>query len=290
MATAMGGVTGLAAMGEHVFVANRRTYDSGDPYREHIVAVDVRDPARPQTVGEIEVRRGLGDPLVAAGGVIYNLDWPSQSLELIDARDPARLRRLAALPFGDYAYPYALALADGYAYVTLRGEIAVVDVRAPVAPLEVTRIRVVDLVGDEGMLGAIVADSGLVVLSGAMIVDAREPTRLRPWLRLDPVRIGTRAAVIRNHRLFTVAGNCLRAFDLTSPGPPVEIAALTEPGPTPYLHALDAVGDTVYIANDAGGLLIARFGGGPPSPGSACLSTTWLRAQSAAYLPFALRR
>lgn len=339
MATAMGGVTGLAAMGEHVFVANRRTtYDSSDPYREHIVAVDVRDPARPQTVGEIEVRRGLGDPLVAAGGVIYNLDWPSQSLELIDARDPTRLRRLAALSFGDYAYPYTLALADGYAYVTLRGEIAVVDVRAPAAPFEVSRIRVIgmesgglavdrgllfvqretgasspnsrrqllafdvrdpghprqvgtlDLVGDEGRLSAIVADSGFVVLSGAMIVDAREPTRLRPWLRLDPVRIGTRAAVIRDHRLYTVAGNCLRAFDLTSPGPPVEIAALTEPGPTPYLRALDAVGDTVYLANDAGGILIARFGNNPPSPGSACLSTTWLPARSAAYLPFALRR
>ncbi len=333
---ALADINSLASKGDHVFLAEKEDYAfAGTIYKHHLIAVDVRDPTQPRRVAQIEINRYVDDPLVAAKGVIYNLNSPAQALELIDVRDPAHMRPIARLPLGDY--PHALALGDGIAFVALRKEIVVVDVRAPAAPLEITRflafgspralavdggtlfvrldtgeqnsrrellaIDVRDpghprelsrlvLSDPEGITDALAAGDGLVVLDGRVVVDARDPTLLHPWLRLGQDYEFTRAAIIRDHRLYTATAGCLRAFDLTVPGTPAEIAVISDPNVTRWVAAMGAAGDRLYLATSAGGFLVAQLGAAAVAPPAQCGVAVWLPARDAveAYLPLVLTR
>ena len=141
-------------------------------WAEYRVAIcDVRDPANPKQVAEVELN-GRGDGLCVENGILYaayghhqpgskfSLDDPryanGNGMEIFDVSKPTEPKHLSRVQF-DWRFYYSwpdtwrvkLALPYAYLYHTYNG-VFILDVSDPTQPKELTQIRIPRYPGENG--------------------------------------------------------------------------------------------------------------------------------------------
>jgi len=213
----------VAVEGGYAFVAvtDNAGYDQLHP--GHLAVVDIRDPVNPREVAAAGVIAGHGLHLVVAAGMAY-----------LTEREPI----------------------DRYESV---GVLRIFDVRDPLQPAELARLRV------DGDVRGIAYDDGLVVLAdfapggGIIVVDVADAAAPRIVSRFSEVPdLGpSRAVAMADGIAYARTDGALVAVDVTEPSLPHVVASIRRP--LWSLAAIAAVGEHVFLVEGVYGLKVLRL-------------------------------
>ncbi len=243
---------------EDVLVAGRYAYI---PNRDgnNLAVIDVSNPDAPHLVSSFrdeELLDAMG--VDKAGDILYLTSLTNHKLLILDARDPANLRKLSSLAIGGEGHSAdrvrKVAYADGYAYVThsSEGTVYVCDVRDPAAPRVVGSVATGDGAfavyphGDYAYVGGCFPGSSLKV------IDIRKKDTPTVVATLpDAERFGCLCHFeVKDQYLYAVAyaSNAFVSFDISDPTQPKEVGYLRSDllaGP----GRLALAGTSAYVIN-----------------------------------------
>jgi hypothetical protein len=225
---------------EHVVVENDRTYSA---FGAVLLIHDWTDPINPSFIGSFTLpsaARGLA----VSGGIAYVALYP-EGVWVIDASDPAEIKRLAIIPVQECAW--AVAVKDDYLYVAdARHGTKVLDIRNPAAAKQVAKISTRSMA-----MGLAISGSTLCVLNTSFfqLVNIHDPPHPKAY-EYFPMDGDPEVAAIQGNRLVWIDywGNA-HETDITSLAKPVEVRSWWVGDP----RAVLLQGSTAYVATTASG-------------------------------------
>ena len=145
--TLSGSMRAVAMAGRYAYVLNVVT---GNPGHTDLVVVDLNVPSMPSIVGRVTVTTSSQGGVTVAGSYVY-VAAGSSGLQVVDVSNPAAPRIVGTLPLPSTAY--AVAVANGYAYVADTTSLQVINVANPAAPVAInslatTSSTAITVVGD----------------------------------------------------------------------------------------------------------------------------------------------
>lgn len=204
-------------------------------------------PSHVQPVGVLDAPRDLR----VVGNTAYVATWTG-GLAVFDVATWGLPQRLGQVRTGGRAQN--VSVMDGHAYLAANNAgLLVIDVAEPRAP------RLVSTIDAGGDAYGVFAASGLVYVAGSAglsVLDASDPTRLRRLgvAATHPFGSAMDVAVVGN-LAYVAATRALLLYDVTDRTAPRRLAERIAPG---ELVDLSIAGDKIYVAAQAGGLLIYR--------------------------------
>lgn len=252
-----GGVTAIAAEGSLLHCCSR--------FQSNYDVFDRTDPLNPFPIGRWELKldgpatsiRVIGSTVILAGH-LFGTGSPSQSfsmciLDVVDPQNP-QLRGQVHKVDGDLA---GLDVSNPLAYLRDGGELRVLDIQDPAAPVQIGQIDTgfgAPLISVEGDLACLLDGPRLRVLN---VSNPRAPALVgvKDLVFVDPYPNSQELKVVAQ-RGFLIAENSLRIIDLRNPSQPVEAGRLDDQG----FRGLDVAGDRAYVTvrgeNDTGWLKV----------------------------------
>jgi hypothetical protein len=226
--TAMRGGASWTTLGsaEAVIAAKGFVYVEDEGAGDRIVAIDVRDPQRPQLRGAVPI--GVNAEALAVQGSTLYVGAPDDTLRVVDIHQPEAPRLVGALALPEPIW--ALEAAGEYLYVANDERLRVVDARNPANPTVVGSTTTIggatDLAVEHPFAYVTGPATGLQLGKPSFqVVDVSDPYR--------PHQAGFTSAAGWNSGLAMGAGHAflggLQVIDVRDPGIPREVARLGDP-------------------------------------------------------------
>lgn len=216
-----------------------------------LYALDISDPANPQTMDTMHVADGqsLG---VAGATAALGTGWFAQKLVLVDVGSPGSLVQLSTLPLAQF---YDIAVQNSEVFALVTGSPAVlhcVDIGNRAAPYVKGSVQV--------GAGRVVAapGEGYVYVAGTdslRVVDVRDPAQ--PLVVRTLALHGTAKDVDADGRFLAVGlgSDGVAVYSLSNPQSPVLAGRLD----TYDAKGVSCGGDRLLVADGSGGLLIFAY-------------------------------
>lgn len=227
-----------------------------------VLAVDVRDPAKPVLAADAPEARSWVESIAVADGWLYLADR-YRGVRVVDARDPARPVEVALLALSPSSPsippevasgPEALAIdGQGYLFAGDQIDFHVVDIHDPAQPREVGRADGVPLLGGPISLFGGYAYVPSFFSSSIMVLDVRDPTRPRHVGDFAEGKTEAGLTVVAADHLYRIGIDLLEVFALDDPAAPKSIASVST-GAAPYSIAV--AGGYAYMPSDASGVAV----------------------------------
>ncbi len=212
---------------------------------------DVTDPAKVASVGFYD-SPGNAMGVAVAGHYAYLADG-ARGLRVVDIADPAQPVEVGACEWPGFAQ--RVALAGHYACVADAAEgLRIVDVADPAHPSEVAAFDDGDHATGIAMAGDV---AYLATATGVRIVglaDAAQPVELARIPLPSPLKLAVSGTL-----LCVASDQTLRAYDVTDPAHPQEVASLALRDDR--IEAVAVAGAEVYLAANRCGLWTLRLAG-----------------------------
>jgi hypothetical protein len=251
-------------------VAGNRVYVT---VGQHLLAIDVSDPAAPRVAGDLDLPQGEMSDIETHGDLLYlaaatrNADTGVTrfALTIVDFRHPVAPHRVALLSGEDYCYSLQIAVGSDHLYLSCQSFLRIFDVSRPAAPREVfgmdpDNYRIVDLFAAPPYLYATTYDysddfetnSVLRVFDIAApaspIEIAHLPLDKLGWIVVD----GSVAVIAGSPFRWENPSNELRFVDVSRPDAPAEVGSLHVEG----LLDVAARDGTAFVIGDEGVLVV----------------------------------
>lgn len=205
--------------------------------------------ATPTGINDVRVRGGLAY-------TAHYVDPTTSVVQILDVSDPAGVAEVGSLtlthPYNDYSLPFAIALVQDRAYVSMYyGGFAIVDVADPLRP---RLLGAFDPNGGHGdSLQGIVVDgdylyAGWDYRHGLGIFDVGDPAS--PALVAQAGGIGYARMVLKKQNYVFVStyyNGAIRIYDVSDPAAPEMVNSIATPGYSYYIG--DIAGDYFFLAD-----------------------------------------
>jgi hypothetical protein len=248
-------LTGRYPPARFEFAARGIVYGGAAGFAPGLVVIDATRRADPQRVGIREVRVTAERGGIFISGERAHVAAGESGLEIFDASDPARIRRLGVHDTSETAEgvfvtePFAF-LADG------RGGLAVIDVRDPASPRRLGGTEIPGFEGQRGYGYDVCLEGGHALLAcwtspgdGSLeVIDVGDPARPSRRGSAATGHVAFRVAAGGGHAYVLTAAAELEVIDVRDPDRPRRVAAL--PGGYSF-HGSDVEveGDRAYVTS-----------------------------------------
>ena len=218
--------------------------------------IDVFDPAAPQELGSLVPAAGRFVCVKVVDQIAYvtNLD---RGLWIIDVANPTAPQELGVYEMRGGAV--GVAVENGFAYVTSRTSLQIINVSDPRSPAGIGTFTDAD-----GVFSKIQVVESIAYIGdrakGLRIIDVSNPS-VPTEISAPAGRNANDVAVVGDVVYVTSSGNRITAFDVSDPTDPKSLGSLNAVQPnSSATGSIAVVGSTVYMADGWNFLATVEFG------------------------------
>ena len=218
--------------------------------------IDVFDPAAPQELGSLVPTAGRFRDVKVVDQIAYVTNF-DRGLWIIDVSNPAAPHELGVYEMRGGAI--GVAVENGFAYVTNRSSLEIINVSDPRLPARVGSFPNADGVFSTIQVVESIAYIGDIA-EGLRIIDVSNPS-VPTEISAPAGRSANDVAVVGDVVYVTSSGNTITAFDVSDPTVPKRLGSLQAvQSASSATGDIAVVGSTVYMAGGLNLLITVEFG------------------------------